>query len=87
MSSTDDKVRTLTVVTPAQETCAETIQILREALAEAERGEIHEMFLLAKTADGYRQLASPTHHFAEWIGRLETTKTEWVIHFLLEDEA
>jgi hypothetical protein len=84
---TKDNVRQLGVVSVTQSIRADVVAGLEKALEEAKRGEIDEIFVIAKTADGFRELASPTQHFAEWIGRLEITKASWLHEYIKNRDA
>lgn len=80
------KVTHLGVVHPTQAIREDTVALLEEALASAKRGEIDEVFVIAKTADGFRELASPTQHFAEWVGRLEIQKHGWIQSYIMNKD-
>lgn len=82
-----DKIHQLKVVSAKEkverETREDTIKVLRDALKAAKRGEIIETVVIVKYADdfdggGWRELASSTSRFCEWIGRLEILKSNWV---------
>jgi hypothetical protein len=65
--------------TPVEEIREDVIRLLKKTLAEAKRGEIDEILILARgipveddegADSGWVERASPTLHFRDWIGAL-----------------
>lgn len=81
-----DKISHLNVVSVDQKVNESTIRILEGILAEARSGEVVEVFIIGKGPGGWRELASPTTGFCEWIGRLEIQKASWIKHFFEHEE-
>lgn len=80
-----DNIRHLKIVRAADvkaEIREDTIAVLKEALRDAKKGEALEAIVILKTPDGWRELASSTADFMDWIGRLEVFKTEWINLYL-----
>lgn len=70
-----------------QEVQKQTIAVLKEALADAERGEIHSCILLLKRDDGHwSDLNSGTMMFSDAIGKLEIIKQRWIRDYLRDAE-
>ena len=79
----DDKVHKLHTVAPLtakEELRAEVIALLRDALEQAEAGDVDEVLILMRHPgdDEWSNLASETLGFAAWIGRIEITKLDWI---------
>lgn len=59
------------------------VGILKARLAEAERGEIDTVIVLAHHTDkDWSESASGTDRFSEAIGRMEITKNAWIGRYL-----
>jgi hypothetical protein len=74
----------LEVVSPQTEIAADTIRILEETLAEAKAGKIEEVVILTydskNVEEPFGYHIGPTRGLMKWIGHLETTKFDWIIH-------
>lgn len=54
---------------------ADCVAFLREALAQAEQGDVVELCLILKhPSGGYSTLSTPTDSHTDWIGMLESLK-------------
>lgn len=74
-----DKVHHLNIVKPTgPEVRADTVEILRDVLREAKKGLVTEVVILTNGPDGWREQASSTGQFLEWIGRLRVMEAEWI---------
>jgi hypothetical protein len=78
-------VHNLHVVKPGERPVRQdTVAVLRDALKAAKRGEIVECVVIARYPDDmpdgtrWRELASGTTNFCEWVGRLEILKAGWI---------
>lgn len=59
--------------------------LLRETLAQAERGEIQSVAIILENTDGnWSNCVSDAMKFSDAIGRLEITKQEWIAQYLRE---
>lgn len=87
----DSKISQLRVVaapSAEDEIRVEVVNMLKEALEQAERGEVSEIFMILKHpgTDEWSDRATMTQHLSEWIGKLEITKQSWITQFLKEDK-
>jgi hypothetical protein len=78
-------VHNLHVVKPGDRPVRQdTVAVLKDALKAAKKGEIVECVVIARYPDDmpdgtrWRELASGTTNFCEWLGRLEILKTGWI---------
>jgi hypothetical protein len=75
-------VSLVTKPTADKEVQESILRLLREALEEAERGEIDNLIMIIGTPAGeWTDRASDTVKFSEAIGRLEITKQEWIAKY------
>lgn len=77
-------LRIAPIPTADEEIRAKVVAMLEEALEQAKRGEIDELFMILKHpgTDEWSDRATETQHFSEWIGKLEVTKQTWILQFL-----
>jgi hypothetical protein len=70
---------------PAEKIKRDTIRILRDALAEAEAGEIAEIIVIAKRQDGFWfDERSGTMSMSDAVGKIEIIKQSWIATYLLD---
>lgn len=75
----------LRVVTKAESIREDVIAILREALGEAERGEVAEIIVILKQTDGHwKDRRSATLAMSDAIGKIEIVKQAWIGQYLTE---
>lgn len=62
---------------------AQVIAHLKEALAEAEAGNVDEILIIMRHPgdDQWTNLATETQSFAKWIGYLTITSADWIAEF------
>jgi hypothetical protein len=69
--------------TAADEVKESVVRLLRDTLAEAERGNVDCVIMIVGHPDGaWSDRCSSTTRMSEAIGRLEITKQEWVQQYL-----
>lgn len=85
-----DNVRSLHAVQPPtadEEAKAAAVELLKELLAEAERGEIVELAVIVMRPgeDEWADRATPTRNKSAWIGKLMIMMVGWIGHMNEED--
>ena len=61
------------------------VRLLREALAQAEAGEVDTvLMILGHPDETWSDIASETVSFSHAVGRLEILKQKWIAKYLLE---
>jgi hypothetical protein len=64
---------------------SDVVVMLREVLAEAERGEIDAVIVIKRMPDGYwADRRSGVIHFSDAIGKLEIVKQSWIASYLAD---
>lgn len=91
MTDNIHRLRVAKKVTPVEEIRAEVVALLERTLAEAKRGEIDEIVILAKcgpvrgvgeTDDcEWIERATATLHMRAWLGALVVLLSDWTEHY------
>jgi hypothetical protein len=85
-----DKIHQLHAIKPptADDEIKESmIKMLEDTLAEARAGDITEVVMLIQHADPeeWSDRAGMTDNIMRWVGRLETTKLDWIAKYKEQD--
>jgi hypothetical protein len=58
------------------------VGLLKDALAQAEAGELDAVIVILKRPTGWSDMRSGVMDFPDAIGRLEIVKQSWIAHYL-----
>jgi hypothetical protein len=74
--------------TVAEDIKESLVALLERTLAEAKAGDITEICMLVQHADPleWSDRSSMTQSIMTWVGRLETTKLDWIVEYKKEHE-
>ena len=62
---------------------ADVVRLIKDALREAENGNVLSVVMIVRYADGtWGDNASATTHFPDTLGRLEILKYEWIKKYI-----
>lgn len=72
--------------TPDEQIKESVMKVLKEALAEAEKGEISDIVIIAVHPDGaWSDWQSSTNHASAMVGRLDIAKHKRILNILQDD--
>lgn len=72
--------------TVTEEQQESVMRAIHGIMADAERGDVETVIVIARHADGnWTDRASTTHHYSDCIGRLEILKQTWINQYLADD--